>query len=136
MAETTPGIRVPGPWYHGSPEELAVLRIGSTITQDRALAAAFSHKPSLLVQDDGRIRHNGQRPGFLFAIAEPVNSDDIVLVPGSTMGSGQEWLTRRPLRLTLLERLVPSPAAMLSEADVAAGRQRLAGQQRARATER
>lgn len=83
MADTTPGTGVPGPWYHGPPEALVVLPIGSTITQERALAAATSHKPSLLVQNDGYIRHNGQRPGFL------------------------------------------------SEADVAAGRQRLAGQQRA-----
>jgi hypothetical protein len=30
-------------WYHGSPLELKILRKGSTITQDRELAMAFSH---------------------------------------------------------------------------------------------
>lgn len=112
-------------WYHGSPEELVALQVGSTITQERALAVTFSHKPSLVVQNDGRIRHNGQRPGFLYAIAEPVTPDDITPVPGSTMGVGQEWLTRRPLLLVLLERTSPSPADLFSDAEVAAYRQRL-----------
>ena len=34
-----------GVWYHGSPERFTLLRAGSTITQWRALAEAFSHKP-------------------------------------------------------------------------------------------
>ncbi len=122
-------------WYHGSPEELVTLRIGSTITRERSLATTFSHKPSLVVQDDGRIRHNGQRPGFLYAVAEAVTADDITPVPGSTMGPGQEWLTRRPLHLALLERITPSPADMLSDAEAASYRQRLAEQQAARAPE-
>jgi hypothetical protein len=97
---------------------------------------AFSHKPLLVVQDNARIRHNGQRLGFLYAIAEPVSPDDITPVPGSTMGPGQEWLTRRPLRLVFLERITPSPADLLSDAEVATYRQRLAEQHAARAPER
>ena len=37
-----------GLWYHGSPMLLSELRAGSTITQWRALAEAFSHKPHRL----------------------------------------------------------------------------------------
>ena len=40
-------------WYHGSPLELALLRPGSTVTQDRRLAEVFSHKPAVVsVSDD------------------------------------------------------------------------------------
>ena len=35
-------------WYHGSPEDLTELATGSTITPNRALARAFSHKPTLV----------------------------------------------------------------------------------------
>ena len=89
MAEARTESRASDEWYHGSPEEIVTLRIGSAITKERALAVTFSHKPSLVAQNNGRIRHNGQQPGFLYAIAEPVTPDDISTVPGSTMGPGQ-----------------------------------------------
>ncbi|HSH78253.1 MAG TPA: hypothetical protein VLA19_06945 [Herpetosiphonaceae bacterium] len=53
-------------WFHGSPCELVELREGSTITRDRALARVFSHKPTLVVDDDGTLSHNGRREGFLY----------------------------------------------------------------------
>ena len=34
-----------GIWYHGSNKKFSLLREGSTITPNRALAEAFSHKP-------------------------------------------------------------------------------------------
>ena len=86
------------PWYHGSPLELVVLQAGSTITQDRALACAFSHKPTLLcIEDDGTIRHNGTQPGILYRIAEELGEGDICPHPRTTMAPGLEWLTRRDL---------------------------------------
>lgn len=47
-------------------------------------------------------------------------------MPGSTMGPGQEWLTRRSLRLVLLERISLSLEDLLSDVEVATYRQRLA----------
>ena len=47
-----------GVWYHGSNVMFEVLRKGSTVTQWRALAEAFSHKPTELGYDDNRYRSN------------------------------------------------------------------------------
>lgn len=96
------------PWYHGSPLRLEVLQVGSTITQDRELARVFSHKPSVVVQeidDAGKrtIRHTGREPGYLYRITEEVGLEEVYPHPETTMGPGQEWLTRRELRVVLLE---------------------------------
>jgi hypothetical protein len=91
-----------GIWYHGSPLELTELASGSTITQWKALAEAFSRKPSELEYDNvgGKIKHNGTLPGYLYVIDEPITEDaDIYRHPNSTMDSGVEWLTKRPLKL-------------------------------------
>ena len=49
-----------GIWYHGSNMVFSEMKEGSTITQWKELAEAFSHKPSLLSYDDnGTIYHNG-----------------------------------------------------------------------------
>lgn len=67
------------PWYHGSPLKIDTLRKGSTITQDHDLARIFSHKPTLVsVDDEGAIKHNGQKSGFLYRIAEKLSLADIV----------------------------------------------------------
>ena len=113
------------PWYHGSPLALMELRVGSTITQVRDLARVFSHKPSLVFQnDDGAIRHNGIAAGYLYRVAEPVTPEDLTPVPGSTMGPGQEWLILRPVRLLLLERTAPDPAELLTAEEEANDRRR------------
>lgn len=90
-------------WYHGSPKRFSVLRQGSTVTPFRALAKAFSHKPSLLCQeDDGSICHNGACPGFLYQIAEPAAlGQDLLPHPRTTMEPGSEFLTQRPLEVRL-----------------------------------
>ncbi|MHB9034914.1 MAG: hypothetical protein ACYC6L_17935, partial [Anaerolineae bacterium] len=80
-------------WYHGSPLELTILAKGSTVTPNRALAEAFSHKPELLVmEDDGRIRHNGRQPGYMYIVENGAAAENLVPHPRSRM-PGQEWLT-------------------------------------------
>ena len=116
------------PWYHGSPLELRVLREGSTITQDRHLATVFSHKPTVVsMEDDGRLRHNGTQPGFLYRIAEPVTAEDVIPHPRTTMKPGDEWLTSRPLRLALIGTTAPLAEERLMDEDIAALRRRSEG---------
>ena len=87
-------------WYHGSPQQLAFIRAGSTVTQGRRLAEIFSHKPAVVsIEDDGTIRHNGTAPGYLYQIAEVVGAADVYPHPRSTMEAGWEWLTTRDLRV-------------------------------------
>jgi hypothetical protein len=108
------------PWYHGSPLKLTVLRAGSTMTQWRSLARAFSHKPAILmISDDRQIRHTGTLPGYLYEIAEPVAAADVVPHPRTTMEGGDEWLTTRNLRLTLIGETQVNPAEVLTDAEVA-----------------
>lgn len=84
-------------WLHGSPEELSTLRVGSTTTPDERLARVFSHKPTLMsVSDDGTIAHNGHCAGMLHRVSEAVGADDLVPVPHSTIGEGQESAHRAP----------------------------------------
>ena len=90
------------PWYHGSPEVIEVLREGSTITQWKELAIAFSKKPKLLSYSKifGRIFHTGIRKGYLYVVDEPLEMDiDIYQHPTTTMDQGVEFLTKRPLKL-------------------------------------
>ena len=54
-----------GIWYHGSNMVFSELREGSTITQWKELAEAFSHQPDRLsYDDDGTIYHNGMEKGY------------------------------------------------------------------------
>ncbi len=115
------------PWYHGSPSELTTLRAGSTITQQRDLARIFSHKPMIVsFEDDGRIRHNGAQPGYLYVIDEVVAPEDVEAHPRTTMGPGDEWLTHRELRVRLLGMVEPQPEELLTEAELEDLRQRIA----------
>ena len=93
-----------GVWYHGSNVLFDVLREGSTITQWRELAEAFSHKPTMLgIENDGSIDHNGKEKGWLYVIDEPVELGlDIYPHPRTTMDENAEWLTRRPLKVKLI----------------------------------
>ena len=114
-------------WYHGSPVGLTVLREGSTITRKRDLARVFSHKPATVcVADDGRISHNGVLPGFLYAIAEVVQPEDVKPHPRTTMAPGDEWLTTRELRVRLLSATAVMSGEQLTDAD----RERLAEKRR------
>ena len=83
-----------GVWYHGSNVIFEVLRKGSTVTQWRALAEAFSHKPTEL----------GKEKGFYYIIDEPITVDhDICHHPGTTMDKNAEFLTKRPLKVKLIK---------------------------------
>lgn len=94
-------------WYHGSNQIFDTLRPGSTITQWRALAEAFSHKPTALgYEDDGTITHNGTEPGFLYVIDEPITVGvDIHPHPRTTMDENAEFLTERPLKVKMIQKL-------------------------------
>lgn len=96
-----------GIWYHGSNVIFDVLCEGSTITQWKELAEAFSHQPtSLEYDDDGTINHNGTEKGFLFVIDEPITIDiDIYQHPKTTMDKNAEFLTRRPLKVKLVKEM-------------------------------
>lgn len=93
-------------WYHGTNLLFTTLRKGSTVTQWRELAEAFSHQPTLLgYDDDGRIEHNGTEQGYLYLIDEPVEvGKDVVSHPRSTMDQNAEFLTQRPLKVKLIKK--------------------------------
>ena len=96
-----------GTWYHGTNLQLTELRTGSTITQWRELAEAFSHQPSRLSYDDGgNISHNGTEKGYLYIIDEPIAvGPDVYQHPRTVMDENAEFLTSRPLKLKLLREL-------------------------------
>lgn len=96
-----------GTWYHGSDNKFELLREGSTITQWKELAEAFSHQPSGLgYDDDGLIRHNGIEKGYLYIVDEQIVIDvDVYQHPTTTMDLNAEFLTKRPLKVRLIEEL-------------------------------
>ncbi len=60
-----------GTWYHGSNMVFTELLEGSTVTQWKELAEAFSHHPERLsYNDNGVISHNGTEKGYLYIIDE------------------------------------------------------------------
>ena len=100
-------INPDGIWYHGSNVLFSELKQGSTITQWRALAEAFSHQPTRLSYDDsGEIFHNGTQKGYLYVIDEHIEvGKDIYQHPETSMDENAEFLTRRPLKVRLLQEL-------------------------------
>jgi fermentation-respiration switch protein FrsA (DUF1100 family) len=108
------------PWFHGSPLRLRVLQKGSTITTDRALANAFSHDPSVVsLSDDGILKHDGKKPGFLYRIAEDITAYDVQPHPHSTMAEGKEWVTTRDLKVELIGLTVITAGEALTEDETA-----------------
>lgn len=100
-------INPTGTWYHGSNMEFTTLKEGSTITQWKELAEAFSHKPTQLgYEDNGEITHNGTADGYLYVIDEPIKVGiDIIQHPRTTMDANAEFLTNRPLKVRLISKL-------------------------------
>lgn len=94
-----------GIWYHGSNKLFAELREGSTITQWKELAEAFSHQPTQLgYDDDGNIGHNGIEKGYLYVIDEPIEVGiDIYRHPNTSMDENAEFLTKRVLKVKMIE---------------------------------
>ena len=93
-----------GIWYHGSNKVFSELREGSTITQWKELAEAFSHQPSRLSYgDDGVIYHNGTEKGYLYAIDEPITVGvDVYQHPETVMDENAEFLTKRPIKVRMI----------------------------------
>ncbi len=106
-------------WYHGSQEKSTKLRVGSSITQNRNIARAFSHRPSLLsVSNDGTIKHNGTVSGYLYVVSEAVHTEDVYLHPHPANISRWEWLTKRELKLELVELSQVNDKDSLTEKDI------------------
>ena len=106
-------------WYHGSQQELTRLRSGSSITQSRDVAKAFSHRPSLLSISDESLKHDGATPGYLHVVAEEIAPDDVRPHPHPVNAARWEWLTRRELRLELIERTEVAVEESLTDEEVA-----------------
>lgn len=108
------------PWYHGSPLRIDILRAGSTITQNLDLARIFSHKPIVVsVDEEEGIKHNGQKPGFLYRIGEKMSPADVRPHPRSIMDPGAEWFTTRPLHLDLVCPTQVTEEEQLAEQEIA-----------------
>lgn len=108
------------PWFHGSPLALQELAVGSTITQDKNLARIFSHKPSIVSNDEtGNIFHNGKLDGNLYVIDEVISFEDVYLHPTTTMKPGDEWLITRPIKIRKIQDTIPNPAEILTEQEEA-----------------
>ena len=107
-------------WYHGSQQELTKLRIGSSITQNRNVAKAFSHRPSLLTQSEGgTVKHDGVTPGYLYTVADEIGPDDVRPHPHPVNLTRWEWLTNRELKLELIEQTVVTDAERLTDQEIA-----------------
>ena len=106
-------------WYHGSQQELTLLRSGSSITQRRDVAKAFSHRPSLLSMSDESLKHDGATPGYLHVVAEEIAPADVRPHPHPVNAARWEWLTRRDLRLKLIERTMVTAEESLTEEEIA-----------------
>lgn len=106
-------------WYHGSQQELTRLRSGSSITRRRDVAKAFSHKPSLLSMSDESLKHDGVTPGYLHVVAEEVAPDDVHPHPHPVNAARWEWLTRRDLKLELIERTEVTAEESLTDEEIA-----------------
>ena len=113
-------------WYHGSQQALTELRVGSSITQLRAFAKAFSHRPSLVsVSDPGEsvsfkstVKHNGVTPGYLYAVSEQIDPGDIYPHPHPANADRWEWLTRRELKLTFIEKTIVTDRERLTDEEI------------------
>lgn len=93
-----------GIWYHGSNMIFSELKEGSTVTQWKELAEAFSHRPKRLSYDDnGIISHDGKEKGYLYMLDEPIVVDiDVYQHPRTVMDKNAEFLTKRPLKVKLI----------------------------------
>ena len=107
-------------WYHGSQQRLTTLRVGSSISQNRNVAKAFSHRPSLLAQSEGgAVKHDGVTPGYLYIVADEIGPDDVYPHPHPVNITRWEWLTNRELKLELIEQTVVTDEERLTVQEIA-----------------
>ncbi|MCY3736655.1 MAG: hypothetical protein OXG13_09665 [Gemmatimonadaceae bacterium] len=83
------------------------------------MAKAFSHRPSLLSMSDESLKHDGATPGYLHVVAEEIAPDDVRPHPHPVNAARWEWLTRRELRLELVERTEVTEEESLTDEEVA-----------------
>ena len=106
-------------WYHGSQQELTTLRVGSSITQDKTVAKAFSHRPSLLTMSEGgTVKHDGVTSGYLYTVADEIGPDDVHLHPHPVNATRWEWLTNRELKLKLIEQTIVTDEERLTDQEI------------------
>ncbi|MEZ4662737.1 MAG: hypothetical protein R2911_34750 [Caldilineaceae bacterium] len=99
---------------------MIILRAGSSITQGRDIARVFSHRPELFsFEDDGSFKHNGNMEGYLYVVDEPIRAADVDPHPHPINKEKWEWLTKRELKLRLLERTAVRNDERLSDDDIA-----------------
>ena len=107
-------------WYHGSQQELTTLRVGSSITQDKTVAKAFSHRPSMLsMSEGGTVKHDGVTSGYLYTVADEIGPDDVYPHPHPVNATRWEWLTNRELKLKLIEQTVVTDQERLTDQEIA-----------------
>ena len=112
-------------WYHGSQQELTTLRVGSSITQNRNVAKAFSHRPSLLTQSEGgTVKHDGVTPGYLYIVADKIGPEDVRPHPHPVNVTRWEWLTNRELKLELVEQTIVTDEERLTDQEIAEMKQK------------
>ncbi len=119
-------------WYHGSQQKLTELRTGSSITQNRNLAKAFSHRPSIVSMSDRSeslsdacsVKHNGITPGYLYTVSEAIGPEDIYPHPHPANADRWEWLTRRELTLELIQETIVTDRERLTDEEIAQLRQK------------
>lgn len=117
-------------WYHGSPDRLTCIRSGSTITGNKILAMAFSHKPVLLQikvtenEETGlrtvTLKQDGTSNGYLYRVILDDPKTDTREDPESVMFAGDEVLTTRELKVELLEE-IPLRSEYIFDIKVKAG---------------
>ena len=92
-------------WYHGSQIEMLTLLKGSSITKNKALAIAFSHRPSQVSIDyNGNIQHDGQTDGYLYIIDEDLHEEELRVHEACNSDDPWELITTRELKLKLIEK--------------------------------
>lgn len=90
-------------WYHGSQVKMTILKAGSSITKNKELATAFSHRPTQVSVDDfGVVHHDGQTNGYLYVIDEDLNDKDVKVHESCSSEDPWELITTRELKLKLI----------------------------------
>ena len=106
-----------------------MLRAGSSITQNRGVAKAFSHRPSKVAMtysgdgepqiDDWNVKHDGITSGFLYVVSDEIAPDDVGPHPHPANASRFEWLTNREMNLKLIEKTAVAHSEQLTEEEIA-----------------
>ncbi len=117
------------PWYHRSQQRLTMLRAGSSITQYKRVAKAFSHRPSIVIMSDGgegeqqagewNIRHDGVTFGYLYVVADEVEPADVRPHLHPVSVSHWEWLTNREMKIRLIEETTVADSERLTDEEIA-----------------